>query len=189
MVISGKVFWMQRTTRRKIKCRLIPCWISYFRDACNRRHSRCKKTKSECRAITTTSFLSRFNGNISSSRATLCQAKAGAGLILEMHVTDVTLGVYKQNLNAGLLQQHHFWAGLLAIFRVAVLLFVKPKLELNSSFGLTKSSTATRNIAIKPAQKWRCCNSPAFRFCIFQIVSTHYSIIVFLVNYFTFNGE
>ena len=38
-----------------------------------------------------------------------------------MHVTDVTLGVYKQNLNAGLLQQHHFWAGLMAIFRVAVL--------------------------------------------------------------------
>ena len=41
-----------------------------------------------------------------------------------MHVTDVTLGVYKQNLNAGLLQQHHFWAGLMAIFRVAVLLFI-----------------------------------------------------------------
>ena len=35
----------------------------------------------------------------------------------------------KQNLNAGLLQQHHFWAGLMAIFRVAVLLFIKPKLE------------------------------------------------------------
>ena len=34
------------------------------------------QTKSECRAITT-SFWSRFNGNISSSRATLCQAKAG----------------------------------------------------------------------------------------------------------------
>ena len=32
-------------------------------------------------------------------------------LVLEMHVTDVTLGVYKQNLNAGLLLQHHFWAG------------------------------------------------------------------------------
>ena len=46
-----------------------------------------------------------------------------------MHVADVTLGVYKQNLNAGLLQQHHFWAGLMAIFRVAVLLFIKPKLE------------------------------------------------------------
>ena len=37
--------------------------------------------------------------------------------------------IYKQNLNAGLLQQHHFWAGLMAIFRVAVLLFIKPKLE------------------------------------------------------------
>ena len=36
-----------------------------------------------------------------------------------MRVTDVTLGVYKQNLNAGLSQQHHFWAGLMAIFRVA----------------------------------------------------------------------
>ena len=46
-----------------------------------------------------------------------------------MHVPDVTLGVYKQNLNAGLLQQHHFWAGLMAIFRVAVLLFIKPKLD------------------------------------------------------------
>ena len=30
-----------------------------------------------------------------------------------MHVTDVALGVYKQNLNAELLQQHHFGAGLL----------------------------------------------------------------------------
>ena len=29
-----------------------------------------------------------------------------------MHVTDVTLCVYKQNLNSGLLQQRHFWAGL-----------------------------------------------------------------------------
>ena len=37
--------------------------------------------------------------------------------------------ISKQNLNAGLLQQHHFWAGLMAIFRVAVLLFSKPKLE------------------------------------------------------------
>ena len=36
---------------------------------------------------------------------------------------------YKQNLNAGLLQQHHFWAGLMAVFGVAVLLFIKPKLE------------------------------------------------------------
>ena len=41
---------MQRTTPRKISCRLLsPCWIS----------------------------------------------------VLEMHVTDITLGVYKQNLNAG----------------------------------------------------------------------------------------
>ena len=56
-----------------------------------------------------------------------------------------------------ILQQHHFWAGLMAIFRVAVLLFIKPKLEWavvispHSSFGLIiiKSSTATRNIAIK----------------------------------------
>ena len=50
------------------------------------------------------------------------------------HITDVTLGEYKQNLNAGLLQQHHFWAGLMAIFRVAavaVLLFAKPKLWLD----------------------------------------------------------
>ena len=31
-----------------------------------------------------------------------------------MHVTDVTLGVYKQNLNAGLLQQHHFGASSMA---------------------------------------------------------------------------
>ena len=46
-----------------------------------------------------------------------------------MRVTDVTLGVYKQNLNAGLLQQHNFWTGLMTIFRVAVLLFIKPKLE------------------------------------------------------------
>ena len=47
-----------------------------------------------------------------------------------MHVTDVILGVYKENLNAGLLQQHHFWAGLKAIFReAAMLLFIKPKLE------------------------------------------------------------
>ena len=40
-----------------------------------------------------------------------------------MNVTDVTLGVRKQNLNAGLLQQHHFGTGLMAIFRVVVLLF------------------------------------------------------------------
>ena len=44
------------------------------------------------------------------------------------------------------------------VFRVAVLLFIKPKLERGeisprSSFGLIKSSTATRNIAIKPAEK------------------------------------
>ena len=45
-----------------------------------------------------------------------------------MHVTGVTLGVYEQNPNAGLLQQHHFWAVLMAIFRVAVLLFVNPKI-------------------------------------------------------------
>ena len=32
-----------------------------------------------------------------------------------MHVTDATLGVYKQNLNAGLLQQHHFLAGLMPL--------------------------------------------------------------------------
>ena len=32
------------------------------------------------------------------------------------------------------------------------------------NFYLIKSSTATRNICIKPAQKWCCCNSPAFRF-------------------------
>ena len=39
---SLKVFWMQRTTRRKINCKLLSgCWISCFRDACNRRHSRC----------------------------------------------------------------------------------------------------------------------------------------------------
>ena len=30
-----KVFWMQRTTRRKINCRLLSrCWISCFRDLC-----------------------------------------------------------------------------------------------------------------------------------------------------------
>ena len=32
-----------------------------------------------------------------------------------MHLTDVTLGVYKQSLNAGLLQQHHFLAGLIPL--------------------------------------------------------------------------
>ena len=37
----------------------------------------------------------------------------------------------------------------------------------HSSFGLIKSSTATQNIAIKPAQKWCCCNSSAFRFCLY----------------------
>ena len=37
----------------------------------------------------------------------------------------------------------------------------------HSSFGLIKSSTATRDIAIKPAQKWCCCNSSAFRFCLY----------------------
>ena len=36
--------------------------------------------------------------------------------------------MYEQNLNAGLLPQHHFWAGLIVIFGVAVLLFIKPKL-------------------------------------------------------------
>ena len=38
--------------------------------------------------------------------------------------------MYKQNLNAGLWQQHHFWASLLEIFQVVVvLLFIKSKLE------------------------------------------------------------
>ena len=34
-------------------------------------------------------------------------------------MTDATLGVYKQSMNAWLLQQHHFWEGLISIFRVA----------------------------------------------------------------------
>ena len=45
------------------------------------------------------------------------------------HYKRVHLPYYKQNLNARLLQQHHFWADLMAIFRVAVLLFIKSKLE------------------------------------------------------------
>ena len=43
-------------------------------------------------------------------------------------VATTNFGLYKQNQNAELLQQHRFWAGLMAIFRVAVLLFIKPKL-------------------------------------------------------------
>ena len=38
------------------------------------------------------------------------------------------LGVYRQNLSSGLLQQH-ILVGLMAIFGVAVLLFIKPELE------------------------------------------------------------
>ena len=41
-------------------------------------------------------------------------------LALEMHEIDDTLGVCKQDLNAGLLQQHHFWAVFMAIFPVVV---------------------------------------------------------------------
>ena len=44
-----------------------------------------------------------------------------------MHVTDVTLGVYKQNLNAGLLQQHHLGAGLMAINHCHLLPLNLPK--------------------------------------------------------------
>ena len=67
-----------------------------------------------------------------------------------MHVTDVTLCVYKQNLNAGLLQQHHFWAGLMAIFRVAVLLFLKSKLEsgeITTNFTIIKPKLECGEIA------------------------------------------
>ena len=35
--------------------------------------------------------------------------------------------LYKENLNAGLLQQRLFWAGLMATFRVAVLLLCLAK--------------------------------------------------------------
>ena len=38
--------------------------------------------------------------------------------------SPILLKVLDPNLNAGLLQQHHFWAGLMPIFRVAVLLFI-----------------------------------------------------------------
>ena len=50
---------MQRTTGRKINCRLLTrCWISCRRDASNRDHSRCLYSKYELRpANTTATFL------------------------------------------------------------------------------------------------------------------------------------
>ena len=62
--INYKGFWKQRPHDvLKINCKVLTrCWISCFRDACNRRHSRCILTRSGCRA-TKTSFLDRFNSN------------------------------------------------------------------------------------------------------------------------------
>ena len=59
--------------------------------------------------------------------------------MLEMHVTHITLGVHvcKQNLNAGLLQEHHFWARLRVLLPVAVLLpDINPKLKCNTGYSI-----------------------------------------------------
>ena len=71
-----------------------------------------------------------------------------------MHVTDITLDV--KWLCFG-----HILT-ILNVFHILKAVVVSP----HSSFGWIKSTTATRNVAIKPAPKWCCCNSPAFRFCL-----------------------